>query len=172
MVWVAAFVVKTNHQTEIKCEVCDRDIRRGSAKVKCSNASCDVIYFIRNVSHELGKSKNWIKLSGCAKIAMRKAIHLPTLNLLLRSATFASSNKLLLGKIEQLSSNNFDIETSQNIDPPIPYSHVVSKNVEKCLENRNDLIESLVQNKTFLEDCDLKVVSVLRLKYSLNVIIY
>nr|CAI5830544.1 unnamed protein product [Callosobruchus analis] len=27
---------------ERKCEVCDVDIRKGSCKVKCCNASCDV----------------------------------------------------------------------------------------------------------------------------------
>nr|CAI5836432.1 unnamed protein product [Callosobruchus analis] len=40
-----------------------------------------------------------------------------------------SSNKLLLQNIEQLSFCNSDIQARQNIDPPIPYSYVVSKSM-------------------------------------------
>nr|CAI5857697.1 unnamed protein product [Callosobruchus analis] len=62
--------------------------------------------------------------------------------------------------------NRYRIATPKPFKPRLLIS-----DVEKSLENKNDFIESLVQNNTFLEDCDLKVISVAKLKYSWNVII-
>nr|CAH7765188.1 unnamed protein product [Callosobruchus chinensis] len=242
-----------------KCEVCDVDIRRGSAKVKCSNVTCDVTlhqkcfssiakviklekseWLCKNCDEESDTSTTAVVTSGDEDVVRELAtVKCDVLNEL------RSSNKLLLVKIEQLTSNrSSDVHTRQNIDPPIPYSHVVSKNmynyskstvkanvnpaaekiaingtklikngilincsneesleklksaveamfsnkykiatpkpfkprllvsdVEKSLENRNDFRESLVQNNTFLEDCDIKVIAVIKLKYSINFII-
>nr|CAH7748780.1 unnamed protein product [Callosobruchus chinensis] len=268
---------------ERKCEVCDVDIRRGSAKVKCSNVTCDVTlhqkcfssiakviklekseWLCKNCDEESDTSTTTVVTSGDEDVVKELATVKCDVRLLTELVNeLRSSNKLLLDKIDQLTSNkSSDVHTRQNIDPLIPYSHVVSKNmynhsksvliitskdenetnsdvlktvkanvnpaaekiaingtklikngmlincsneesleklksaveakfsnkykiatpkpfkprllvsdVEKSLENRNDFLESLVQNNTFLEDCDIKVIAVIKLKYSLNIII-
>nr|CAH7756698.1 unnamed protein product [Callosobruchus chinensis] len=257
---------------ERKCEVCDVDIRRGSAKVKCSNVACDVTlhqkcfssiakviklekseWLCKNCDEESDTSTTTVVTSGDEDVAKELATVKCDVRLLTELVNeLRSSNKLLLDKIDQLTSNrSSDVHTRQNIDPPIPYSHVVSKNmynhsvliitskdenetnsdvlktvkanvnpaaekiaingtklikngmlincsneesleklksaveakfsnkykiatpkpfkprlfvsdVEKSLENRNDFLESLVQNNTFLEDCDIKVIAVIK----------
>nr|CAH7721849.1 unnamed protein product [Callosobruchus chinensis] len=72
----------------------------------------------------------------------------------------------LKSAVEAKFSNKYKIATPKPFKPRLLVS-----DVEKSLENRNDFLESLVQNNTFLEDCDIKVIAVIKLKYSLNIII-
>nr|CAI5862744.1 unnamed protein product [Callosobruchus analis] len=83
---------------------------------------------------------------------------------MLISCSKEESLEKLKSAVEAKFSNKYRIAIPKPFKPRLLISHV-----EKPLENRNDLIESLVQNNTFLEDCE--VISVLKLKYSLNVII-
>nr|CAI5855893.1 unnamed protein product [Callosobruchus analis] len=134
---------------ERKCEVCDVDIRKGSAKVKCCNASCNVAlhqkcfssigkvvkldkteWLCKNCDEESDTSTNTVITFGEEVLVKELAIVKCNVRLLTNLVNeLKSSNKLLLEKIEQLSYSNSDIQTRQNINPPIPYSHVVSKSM-------------------------------------------
>nr|CAH7756699.1 unnamed protein product [Callosobruchus chinensis] len=63
----------------------------------------------------------------------------------------------LKSAVEAKFSNKYKIATPKPFKPRLFVS-----DVEKSLENRNDFLESLVQNNTFLEDCDIKVIAVIK----------
>nr|CAI5830543.1 unnamed protein product [Callosobruchus analis] len=85
---------------------------------------------------------------------------------MLISCSNDESLEKLKSAVEAKFSNKYRIATPKPFKPRLLIS-----DVERSIENKNDFMESLVQNNTFLEDCDLKVISVVKLKSSLNVII-
>nr|CAH7765190.1 unnamed protein product [Callosobruchus chinensis] len=170
-----------------KCEVCDVDIRRGSAKVKCSNVTCDVTLHQKCFSSiakviKLEKSewlcKNCDEESDTSTTATVKANVNPAAEKIAINGTKLIKNGILINcsneesleklksAVEAMFSNKYKIATPKPFKPRLLVS-----DVEKSLENRNDFRESLVQNNTFLEDCDIKVIAVIKLKYSINFII-
>nr|CAI5823669.1 unnamed protein product [Callosobruchus analis] len=136
---------------EKKCEVCEVDIRRGSAKVKCSNVSCEVTLhqkYFSSIAKVIKLEKNeWlckncndeesdtsvttIVTSGEEDLVKELATVKSDVRLLTDLVNeLKSSNNILLNKIEELSSSKFfDVSAIRNNQPPLSYSHVVSKNV-------------------------------------------
>ncbi|CAH1995776.1 unnamed protein product [Acanthoscelides obtectus] len=68
--------------------------------------------------------------------------------------------------VEEKFSRQYKITTPKSFKP-----RVLVSDVDKSLDNNDDFIQSLVQNNTFLVDCDIKIITMLKLKYSLSYVI-
>ncbi|CAH1984546.1 unnamed protein product [Acanthoscelides obtectus] len=134
----------------MRCEACEEDIRKGSSKIKCCNLNCEVILHQKCFSSiakviKLEKSDRLCKncdedsdtltttvisysdgdvIKELAKVKSDVRLLTDLVNEL------KSTDKILLNKIEQITSSRFpDVQIQQNTELPVLYSQVVSKTV-------------------------------------------
>ncbi|CAH2000547.1 unnamed protein product [Acanthoscelides obtectus] len=80
------------------------------------------------------------------------------------------SNEESLEKLKGVVQNKFN--SKYKVTTPKPFKpRLLITDVDKSLDDRNTFLESIVQNNDYLADCDIKVISVLKLKYSLSYIV-
>nr|CAI5860220.1 unnamed protein product [Callosobruchus analis] len=202
-----------------KCEMCEEDIRKGSAKVNCKNPDCDIILhqkcFLAAAKAIKMDSCDWICKNCCDDTSTSTVIHndddvvkeLEVMKNEVRQLSqmvneLTASNKLLLEKIAHSASPT----TSDTvIEVPLTYSQAVKKedvkkstyvliiskferkyeiltpkplrprliipDVDKSVQSKEEFIQHIEQGNPILSASDIKVVSMLKLKFSVSFII-